>query len=113
MLLHIENSPSVNPAVLKAVTAARLLAAGMVPTVNVAAASCGSNPLYVRAAVTLLKAENPDLLDQALHGRVSLLRAAQQVKRVAALVDAYRRATERDLIQAAKVVGSTFAVAAE
>jgi hypothetical protein len=113
MHLDIQNLRNVNPAALKAITAARLLAAGMLPTINVAAASCGSNPLYVRAAVILLKAENSNLLEQTLCGRISLLRAAKQVKRVAALVDAYRRASESDLVQAARVVGSVFAIAAE
>jgi thioredoxin-like negative regulator of GroEL len=93
--------------------AAHQLATGKAPTIEIAAANCFTNSTYVRAAVTLLKAENQDLQDRVTRGEISLLQAAKQVKRVAALVDAYRRATERDLIQAAKVIGSTFAIAAE
>jgi hypothetical protein len=92
-------------AALQAITAARLLAAGMVRTIAEAAACTGSNLTYVHAAVILLKAENEILVNQVLAGRISLPRAAQKAKRVADLIHAYRAASEADIVQAVKIVG--------
>jgi hypothetical protein len=97
---------------LQAITGARLLAAGMARTIAEAAACTGSNLTYVHAAVILLKAENEILVNQVLVGRISLLRAAQQARRVADLVHAYRAASQADIIQAVKIVGPML-VAAE
>jgi hypothetical protein len=97
---------------LRAMTGARLFAAGMVDSIAAAAASVGSNRTNVHAAVTLLKAENRTLVDQVLAGGVSLLRAAKQIQRVADLVSAYRAASQSDIIQAARIVGPML-VAAE
>jgi hypothetical protein len=99
-------------AALRAMTGARLFAAGMVDSIAEAAVSVGSNRANVHAAVTLLKAENRTLVDQVLAGEVSLLRAAKQARRVADLVAAYRAASQADIIQAAKIVGPML-VAAE
>jgi hypothetical protein len=99
-------------AALRALTGARLLAAGMARTIAEAAACTGSNLTYVHAAVILLKAENEVLIGQVLASRISLPRAAQQAKRVADLIHAYRSASEADIIQAVKIVGPML-VAAE
>ena len=99
-------------AALRAITAARLLATGMVNTIAEAAACTGSNLTYVHAAVILLKAENEALINHVLAGKVSLLRAAKQVRRVADLVHADRTASQAEIIQAAKIVGPML-VAAE
>lgn len=59
--------------------------------------SCGSNVRYVRAAVALLRAEDATLLHRVTEGRMPLLVAAAEAKRLAALVDAYRRGDASDL----------------
>jgi hypothetical protein len=100
-------------AALQAITAARLLAAGMVRTIAEAAACTGSNLTYVHAAVILLKAENEILVNQVLAGEISLPHAAQRVRHIAALIDAHRRASEADIIQAVKIIGRPMLVAAE
>jgi hypothetical protein len=99
-------------AALQALTAARLLAAGMADSAVSAAAMTGSNPAYVGYAVTVLKVEDQVLISRILTGQVSLPRAAQQAKRVADLIHAYRSASEADIIQAVKIVGPVL-VAAE
>jgi Arc/MetJ-type ribon-helix-helix transcriptional regulator len=101
---------------LRAVTGARLCASGQADNAAVAAACVGSTSAYVRAAVTLLRSEDEHLLDRVLRGELHLLEAAKSVRRVARLIDAYRGASEQDLIRATKIVGRVFvptAVAAE
>jgi hypothetical protein len=104
---------------LQAVTAARMCASGQAENVMVAAACTGSTPAHVRAAVILLKSEDEPLLDYALRGEISLLKAAKQARRVADLVNAYRSASRDDLITATRILGSivvpdaAFGVAAE
>jgi hypothetical protein len=73
-----------------------LYAAGAIPSLGLAAASCGSNVTYVSAAITLLKSEVD--LGCVLKGHIPLLGAAAQAKRVADLVAAHRNATKRDRI---------------
>jgi hypothetical protein len=92
-------------AALRAITGARLLAAGMVGNAATAALSVGSNLAYVYAAAVLLRAENEALLGQVLAGKISLLQAAKQAKRVADLVGAYRAASQAEIIEAVKIVG--------
>jgi hypothetical protein len=92
-------------AVIRAVTAARLYASGAAPTLSAAATACGSNVHYIAAAVILLRAEDSTLLDRALRGAVPLLAAANQAKRVACLVDAYRAASADDLVAFTRIVG--------
>jgi hypothetical protein len=99
-------------AALQAMTGARLFAAGMVSTTTEAAACTGSNWVNVHVAAIILRAENQALIDQVLAGEIPLLRAAKKAKRVANLVSAYRAASEADIVQAAKIVG-TMLVAAE
>src|SRR5262245_25897266 len=79
-------------AVLRAITAAEIYRAGMIASMAAAAAACGSNVAYVRAALVLLKSEDFPLLGRALAGHVSLPEAAREVTKVAELVAAYRAA---------------------
>jgi hypothetical protein len=72
------------------------------------AARTGSTPVQVTAAITILKSEDQVLLHQVLRGEVPLAVAAKRVKRLAALVSAYRNATDTDLIKAAKVIGGAY-----
>jgi hypothetical protein len=67
-------------AVMRATTGARLYLDGKAPSLAAAAEACGSNIHYVRAAIALLKAEDPSLLNGALGGWVSLAEAADQVR---------------------------------
>jgi hypothetical protein len=63
-------------AVVRACTAARLYLDKQVPSLAAAAEAAGSNPLYVRAAVDLLKADDPAPLADAMSGGISLAEAA-------------------------------------
>jgi hypothetical protein len=94
-------------AALRALTGARLYLTKQVSSYVAAAECCGSNRLYVKAAVTLLTAENSTLREQVLQGWIPLMAAAHQVERIAALVRAYRVATSADRVEFARVVGPT------
>src|SRR5262245_34679062 len=89
-------------AALRAFTAATLYASGSAPSLAIAAACCGSCTQYVRAAVVLQRSENRALIKNVLAGRVDLQRAAAQVRRVADLVSAYRRAADEDRVRFAR-----------
>jgi len=92
-----------------AVTAAQRLVFGRKTPIAAAAASTGSTPAHVTAAITIIKSEDQALLEQVLRGEVPLSAAAKRVKRVADLVTAYRNATSEDLVKAAKVIGGVYA----
>jgi len=66
---------------MRATTAARLYLNGTVPSLAAAAESCGSNVAYIRAAIDLLRADDPAALNLALAGWVSLTGAADQERR--------------------------------
>ena len=68
-------------AVVRATTGARLYLDGRVPSLAAAAEACGSNILYVRSAIVLLKAADPSLLKSAMAGLVSLPAAVDQERR--------------------------------
>jgi hypothetical protein len=67
--------------VVRATTGARLYLDGRVSSLAAAAEACGSNINYIRAAVALLKAKDPSLLNLAMAGWVSLNEAADQEQR--------------------------------
>jgi hypothetical protein len=83
-------------AVLRALTGARLYGNGSTISLADAAESVGSNVRYVRAAVTILKAENPNLIWEVLWGPGNLLATAAKVRKRADLVAAYRKASPDD-----------------
>jgi hypothetical protein len=58
----------------------------------IAAESVASSVDYIRAAITLVQAEDNELIDRVVRGDVSLLAAAKQAKLIADLVAAYRAA---------------------
>ena len=68
-------------AVVRAFTGAGLYLNGQVPTLTAAAERCGSNPLYVRAALVLIKHETLIEQESVLRGHVPLLMAANQAWR--------------------------------
>jgi len=92
-------------AVIRAVTGAKIYLDGTLPTLAAAAIASGSNAHYVGAAVTLLKSENSTLLSRALRGAMPLLAAANEAKRVARLVSAYRAASADDLAMFTRIIG--------
>jgi hypothetical protein len=94
---------------LCAVTAARRLVFGMKTSIAAEAASTGSTPAQVTAAMIIIRSEDRALLEEVLRGDVPLLMAAKRVKRVADLISAYRNATNEDLVKAAKVIGCIYA----
>jgi hypothetical protein len=89
-------------AVVRAFTAARLYLNNMVPTLAAAAESCGSCTDYVRAAIILLKADNASLVHDVYCGRVPILQAAREARRLVNLVSAYREATDPDRVAFAR-----------
>ena len=92
-------------AAVRAFTAARLLLAGMVPNIKMAAVCCGSNTAYVAAALVLIRSENQDLIYKVRRGFWPLLETAQAVRPATKLVTAYRAATAADRLKFAKTVG--------
>jgi hypothetical protein len=91
---------------LRAITAARLYGTGQISSLVKAAECCGSNRHYVKAATILLKTENEALLGRVLAGHELMLRAAQQTRRVADLIAAYRSATDADRVAFARTCGT-------
>jgi hypothetical protein len=55
-----------------------------------------STPQYIAAAITLLEAEAPDLIERVLRGHIPLLEAAQTVRKRVRLIKAYREADRSD-----------------
>jgi uncharacterized protein YdbL (DUF1318 family) len=93
-------------AALRAFTAAKFYQRGDFPTIADAAESCGANTTYVQAAMVLIRAGNQKVIGDVLSGYVPLLTAADELRRMVELVEAYRRARPRDLARAARAVGA-------
>jgi hypothetical protein len=93
-------------AVLRALTAVRLLERGEVSSLVKAARACGSNPAYVAAGQILRKTENAALVKLVLAGEVGLLEAASGWRRMGELVHAYRRAELTDRAIFGRIVGA-------
>src|SRR5262249_14906218 len=89
-------------AALRAFTAASLFASGSAPSVAAAAVCCGSCPPYLGGAGTALPSQNKTIIKEMLSGAMGLSRAAAQVRRVADLVSAYRRAADKDRVSFAR-----------
>jgi hypothetical protein len=64
-----------------------------------------STPAYIRAATTLLEAEDSELVDRVLWGNLGLLEAARLVRKRVRLVKAYREADRNDRKALGKAVG--------
>jgi hypothetical protein len=91
-------------AVVRAVTAARLYLSGAEPTLASAAVACGSGVVYVRAAIAVLRREQPALLADVLTGRTSLLRAAKP-RKPETLAEHFARAPREEWREAARLIG--------
>ncbi len=92
-------------AAVRAFTGARLYLHCAVPTLAAAVDSTGSCPAYIQAAIILLKADNASLTAEVLAGRVAILQAAAQVRRVVDLVTAYKLAKDPDRVAFARTCG--------
>ena len=92
-------------AALRAFTAAELHLTGKVKSLVEAAAACGSNPSYVAGAITILHAEDAQLRERVLTGKVSLMTAARSATGTAKLVAAWRTASAADRVALARTVG--------
>jgi hypothetical protein len=92
-------------AAVRAFTGAQLVRGKIAPTIAAAAERTGTTRAYVQAALAVLESENTGLLTDIINGRVPLLVAAQQVKRLGALVSAYRQASAADRVQFANAIG--------
>ena len=93
-------------AALKAIAAAKFYLRGDYPTIEIATESHGVCIGYVRAAEVLLRAGNKTVIDRVLSGKLPLLAAADELRRMVELVEAYRNARPQDLARAARVVGA-------
>ena len=93
-------------ATVRATTGAQLYINGSAPSIAAAAEATGSCTTYVKAATVLWRSENSQLLDDVWAGRVPLLKAARQARRVADLVCAYRHAQPEDLAAATHMIGT-------
>jgi hypothetical protein len=88
----------------RALDAAGLYLAGIIPTLAAAAETCAVAKHYVAAAVTILKVEDPALEAAILDGRVQLLAAARAMKPAANLIAAFRAADHADTFNAARAL---------
>jgi hypothetical protein len=70
-----------------------------------AARLVGSTPQYIAAAAALVEAEDPGLIQHVLTGRISLLEAAETVRKRVRLVKAYREADRNDRQALGKAIG--------
>jgi hypothetical protein len=94
-------------AVVRALTGAQLVRSKIVPTIAAAAERTGTSRAYVEAALAILAAENTSLVADVINGKVPLLAAAREVKRLGTLVSAYRAASAADRVAFARAVGPT------
>ena len=92
-------------AALRAFTAAELRLSGRIKSLAEAAVSCGSNSAYVAGAITILHAEDAQLRERVLTGKVSLMTAARSATGTAKLVAAWRTASAADRVALARTVG--------
>jgi hypothetical protein len=84
---------------LRAFAAAEDYLAGRCPTLLAAALCHGSNIGYVRAAITVLKADDARLVRRVLRGHEPLLKAAASVANAVLMAETFRKASgpEREL----------------
>jgi hypothetical protein len=85
-------------AALQAVTAARAYLDKLpwAPTIVIAAKCCGSTPVYVSAAIVILRSNNEHALQLVLRGNWPLLETAARLKPRVRLIDAFDRASASD-----------------
>jgi hypothetical protein len=94
-------------AAVRAFTAAGLIIDKKAPTLRAAALRCGTTVTYTGAAVTVLLSENTSLMAKVVRGKIPMMAAARETKRLAKLVAAYRAGTAADRVAFAKTIGPT------
>jgi hypothetical protein len=99
---HFDNG--VRRSVRRALDAAGLYLAGIIPTLAAAAKTCAVAKHYVRAAAVILRLEDPALEAAILDGRVRLLEAARAMKPAADLIAAYRACDGGDKFVAGRAI---------
>jgi hypothetical protein len=94
-------------AVLRAWTAQRLHSGKWIPrpTLAEAAIMCGSSMPYIAAVDLLVQHGDLRLFDRVLSGKIPLLMAAGLLRKRTRLVKSFRRASVKDRIDAARVIG--------
>lgn len=94
-------------AVVRALTAAKLHLGIPIPppTLAEAAKMTGSSIGYIQAAITILKAEDANLVTHVTRGSDPLVPAAARVKKRVKVITAIRGASPEDLVAAAKTIG--------
>jgi hypothetical protein len=88
----------------KAICAAKQLLIGAIKTKRTAARVFGTTVIYVTAAITVIQAEDDQLLERVLNGGICLLKAAADVEARANLLAAYRAASLADRAAVYKIV---------
>ena len=93
-------------ALLRAWTAVRLRNGKPIPrpTLTEAAILCGSVP-YIAALELVVQYDDPRLIDQILRGKIPLMVAANLLRKRGKLVKAFRKASPKDRVAAARVIG--------
>jgi hypothetical protein len=71
-----------------------------------AATMCGISPAYVWAALTVLRAEDPVLVERVRRGQIPLSAAAAGARKKAKLLAALREADPADVIATFKTYGA-------
>ena len=94
-------------AAVRGFTGAQIFRSKIAPTIAAAAERTGTSRAYVKAALAILQSENASLVADVINGKVPLLAAAREVKRLGELVAAYRRASSADRVAFARAVGPT------
>lgn len=94
-------------AIVRAWTAARLRSGEPIPrpTLTEAAILCGSSVKYIRAIEAVIQHDDPRLIDQILLGKISLMMAANLLRKRTRLVNAYHKASPNDRVDAARAIG--------
>jgi hypothetical protein len=95
-------------AVARALTGARLLLGLPVAkpsSLASAAAMCGASAPYIAAAVTLLRAEDKELIELVHRGHIPLIQTAKQLRSRAAALAAYRAMAVEDKIALGQAIG--------
>ena len=98
-------------AVTRAITAAKIYTAGSVPSLKSAAACCGSNIHYVRAAIPVIQSERAGLLGQVFSVASLSSEPLPTCNASLRVVAAYRRCDLQDLAALGRIVGAEFLVA--
>lgn len=103
---HVYGPRLQSAAVVKAMVAARLYMSGQAKTLKEAATTTGATVSYVRDAVTVLKANDPNLEKMVHRGMASLPTMAAWVRPVVRMVEAFTKGCESAQMAFVEAVGT-------